>query len=306
MVWAPTAPELDCVARNNAGSYYEEFTCVYPALQKFYLPWEINYDPVPVRDWTQAHPIVPIIACVLYAALIICGRAYFESRPPLSWRRALAMWNFTLSAFSFIGMIRTAPQLIHNLYHMSLRDNICNNPESQFGSGSTGFWVQIFCLSKFPELIDTFFIVIHKKPLIFLHWYHHITVLLYCWHSYATTSPTGLWFVSMNYAVHFIMYGYYYLMAMRLKPRWFNAMYITVAQISQMVVGVAVTLLAFYYYEEDGPGAAQNPCWVKKENNLAAFVMYGSYLFLFASFFVGRYFGVKIDAGAPKDKKKKV
>ena len=43
----------------------------------------------------------------------------------------------------------------------------------------------------------------------------------------------------MNYAVHFIMYGYYYLMAMRLKPRWFNAMYITVAQISQMVVGVA-------------------------------------------------------------------
>ena len=270
-----------------------------------YSRWEINYDPVPVRDWTQAHPIVPIIACVLYAVLIICGRAYFESRPPLSWRRALALWNFTLSAFSFLGMIRTAPQLIHNLYHMSLRDNICNNPESQFGSGSTGFWVQIFCLSKFPELIDTFFIVIHKKPLIFLHWYHHITVLLYCWHSYATTSPTGLWFVSMNYAVHFIMYGYYYLMAMRLKPRWFNAMYITVAQISQMVVGVAVTLLAFYYYEEDGPRAAQNPCWVKKENNIAAFLMYGSYLFLFASFFVGRYFGVKIDAGAPKDKDKK-
>ena len=38
MVWAPTAPELDCVHRNNAGSYYEEFTCLYPALQKFYLP----------------------------------------------------------------------------------------------------------------------------------------------------------------------------------------------------------------------------------------------------------------------------
>ena len=82
-----------------------------------------------MRDCTQAHPIVPIIACVLYAVLIICGRAYFESRPPLSWRRALALWNFTLSAFSFIGMIRTAPQLIHNLYHMSLRDNICNNPD---------------------------------------------------------------------------------------------------------------------------------------------------------------------------------
>ena len=265
--------------------------------------WEINYDPVPVRDWTQNNPIVPIIACVLYAVLIVCGRAYFDGRQPLSWRRTLAMWNFSLSLFSFIGMIRTAPQLAHNLYHMTLRDNICNNPESQFGSGSTGFWVQVFCLSKFPELIDTFFIVIHKKPLIFLHWYHHITVLLYCWHSYATTSPTGLWFVCMNYAVHFIMYGYYFLMAMRMKPKWFNAMWITVAQISQMVVGVAITILAFYYYEEKGP-EAENPCWVQKENNVAACIMYGSYLFLFASFFVGRYFGVKIDTGVNSKKKK--
>eukprot|EP00562_Extubocellulus_spinifer_P029541 CAMPEP_0178719580 /NCGR_PEP_ID=MMETSP0699-20121125/23228_2 /TAXON_ID=265572 /ORGANISM="Extubocellulus spinifer, Strain CCMP396" /LENGTH=303 /DNA_ID=CAMNT_0020369881 /DNA_START=126 /DNA_END=1037 /DNA_ORIENTATION=- len=294
MVWAPTYPEMGCTALNNAGTEYEDLTCLYPSLRKFYMNWEVGYDPVPVRDWTQDHPIVPIAACVIYALFIVCGRAYFEGRPALSWRRALALWNFSLSLFSFIGMIRTAPQLLHNLYHMSLRDNICNNPESQFGSGSTGFWVQMFCLSKFPELIDTFFIVIHKKPLIFLHWYHHITVLLYCWHSYATTSPTGLWFVVMNYAVHFVMYGYYYLMAMRLKPRWMNAAFITCAQISQMVVGVAVTLLAFYYYEEDGPKAAE-PCWVKKENNVAACVMYGSYLFLFVQFFIGRYFRVSVD-----------
>ena len=38
MVWAPTAPELDCVRQNNAGSYYEDLTCVYPSLQKFYMP----------------------------------------------------------------------------------------------------------------------------------------------------------------------------------------------------------------------------------------------------------------------------
>jgi hypothetical protein len=34
--------------------------------------------------------------------------------------------------------------------------------------------------------------VIHKKPLIFLHWYHRITVLLYCWHSYVTKSSRGI------------------------------------------------------------------------------------------------------------------
>jgi len=40
--------------------------------------------------------------------------------------------------------------------------------------GATGLWVQLFILSKIPELIDTFFIVQRKRPLIFLHWYDTI------------------------------------------------------------------------------------------------------------------------------------
>ena len=139
------------------------------------------------------------------------------------------------------------------------------------------------------ELFDTFFIVIHKKPLIFLHWYHHITVLLYCWHSYVTTSPPGIFFVVMNYSVHASMYFYYFLMAVRLRPKWFNPMFITAFQISQMIVGVAVTLVAFYYYMKKD----DRSCKIERENNTAAFVMYGSYLFLFMQFFVGRYFKAK-------------
>ena len=99
-----------------------------------------------------------------------------------------------------------------------------------------------FCPScAIRELLDTLFIVIHKKPLIFLHWYHHVTVLLYCWHSYVTKSPAGLFFVVMNYSVHASMYGYYFLMAMKLKPKWFNPIIITCFQISQMIVGVSFT-----------------------------------------------------------------
>jgi len=162
------------------------------------------------------------------------------------------------------------------------------------------FWS--FCLLRIHsrsttprELFDTFFIVIHKKPLIFLHWYHHITVLLYCWHSYVTTSPPGIFFVVMNYSVHASMYFYYALMAMRIRPKWFNPMLITAFQISQMIVGIAVTLVAFYFFMNDPDGN----CKIERENNTAAFVMYGSYLFLFGQFFVGRYF-----AAAKKSKKK--
>jgi elongation of very long chain fatty acids protein 6 len=265
----------------------------------------------------QTHNFVPIVACFLYAALVVLGRRVFRSLDRCHWRLTLASWNVALSLFSTMGMLRTAPQLLHNLTHMSLHDNLCVDPRATYGSGSTGLWVQLFIISKFPyvqcffvcvhecycikirrrltrssstnisnysELLDTFFIVIHKKPLIFLHWYHHITVLLYCWHSYVTVSPPGIFFVAMNYSVHAIMYFYYFLMAMHIKPKWLNPVVITMAQISQMVVGVAVTLAALYYKMTSSSCAV-----LTKENNAAALIMYGSYLCLFLQFFVARY-----------------
>lgn len=137
--------------------------------------------------------------------------------------------------------------------------------------------------------MDTVFIVVHKKPLIFLHWYHHVSVLAYCWISYTGKSPTGLVFCFLNYGVHAIMYGYYFLMAIGCKPKWFNPMVITLAQISQMVVGVAVTVIGWYLLVVE-----QRPdCMLTRDNNLAALVMYGSYLVLFLQFFLQRYFGKK-------------
>ena len=137
------------------------------------------------------------------------------------------------------------------------------------------------------ELIDTLFIVVHKKKLIFLHWYHHVTVLLYCWHSYVTESPFCLFFVCMNYSVHGCMYGYYFLVAAKIKPKWLNPMIITTFQISQMIVGIIVAIFAFYFYTF---GNTAGTCYITKENNVAAFIMYGSYLLLFLQFFFKRYF----------------
>ena len=235
-------------------------------------------------EWMQAHSLVPIAAVVLYAVAILAGKSYFASRDRWNWRYSLAAWNLALSLFSWVGMIRTLPALLHMLLTMSLKDTMCRDPKVSYGSGSTGLWVQLFILSKFPELLDTLFIIIHKKKLIFLHWYHHMTVLLYCWHSYVMKAPYGIFFVVMNYTVHATMYGYYCLMAMRMRPKWFNPMVVTAMQISQMIIGVGVTMAGFYYFK-----TYPDDCSIQPENNTAAFVMYGSYLFLFLQFFVGRY-----------------
>lgn len=286
MSWYPSDPTERCVVQNSANFSYEDFACLYEkSIGMTVTPFEKDYNPIFVRDWMRENPWVPVVAILGYGAMIAIGKTYFRNRDAWSWRTTLALWNFGLSLFSLIGFCRVAPQLVHNLYHYSLSENLCFDPEQMYGSDRlVGTWVQLFVLSKFPELIDTFFILIHKKPLIFLHWYHHISVLAYCWHSYVTKAPAGIVFCVMNYAVHAIMYFYYFLMAVKRKPKWFNSMYITVSQISQMVVGVAVTLLSFII-----PKTYGESCSVKKENNIAAFIMYGSYLMLFLQFFFKRY-----------------
>ena len=76
-------------------------------------------------------------------------------------------------------------------------------PLTQLGPArcAQGLWVGLFIYSKMPELLDTAFLTFQKKPVIFLHWFHHVTVLLYCWHAYHHQVSSGLWFASMNYCV---------------------------------------------------------------------------------------------------------
>ena len=95
-------------------------------------------------------PMVPIVAVSIYLFGCVAGKYYFASRPAWNWRSTMALWNFGLSLFSAIGFVRTLPQLLHNLFNYTLTENLCLDPESHYGSGATGFWVQMFCLSKFP------------------------------------------------------------------------------------------------------------------------------------------------------------
>lgn len=88
-------------------------------------------------------------------------------------------------------------------------------------------------------------------------------------------------------------------MAIKMRPKWFNPIVVTFMQLSQMFIGVGVTIVAFYYYNNPGEGKV---CHIRKENNVAAFLMYGSYFYLFAQFFVARYFKVKVKKDALKKK----
>jgi hypothetical protein len=175
------------------------------------------------------------------------------------------------------------PYLIASIATITYKETVCRNPVNIWSGGPVGFWVMLFIFSKIPELVDTVFIILRKRNLIFLHWYHHVTVLLFCWNAYATTAGSGLYFVAMNYSVHALMYLYYCLQALKMVPKNFPSILITVAQIIQMIIGIAVCGSQWYYR------LSNQPCHFDNINLIMGSIIYGSYLYLFLSFAFGKY-----------------
>ena len=162
--------------------------------------------------WTSHNWHVPLLAVAAYMLGIPTLRALMASRQPLRMPVVTAAWNFALALFSLCGACATVPQLLvgseGGLLSRGFYASVCVHP-STYGCGSVGLFVALFIYSKFAELIDTALLLLRKAPVITLHWYHHASVLLYCWHAYAARIGTGLWYAAMNYTVHALMYTYF-------------------------------------------------------------------------------------------------
>jgi len=251
---------------------------------KYYLDFERSFAYTDeITFFARKNPFIPIYTVALYLLFVLTGPMFMKYREPLRVKPALSAWNGALSLFSFCGAIRTAPVLYQYVMSSSIVDIICRPADIWIVSGPTGLWVTLFLGSKFPELIDTIFLVIRKKPVPFLHWFHHATTLLYSWHACAYPANYALSFVVMNYCVHSIMYAYYSLIILGKKPAWLSALFITTSQITQMFVGMSIQICAAYFYFHPAQ------CNVSGYNILAGGIMYSMYFYLFVKFACRRY-----------------
>jgi len=240
------------------------------------------------RVWTyqtSIHWEIPLTAVTLYFIMIPSLKWAVEKYGKWNVSTLAMCWNAFLSVFSWCGVFACVPWLLDALMNKGLYFTTCA-PGEWFLEGRCGFFVALFIYSKLAELFDTFLLVIAKKPVIALQWWHHSTVLLYCWHSYSTRIATGLWFAAMNYSVHSIMYGYFALTATRFRKYVTPfAMFITLGQLLQMVVGMFVTVKAVLYE------SAGMQCNVNKTNSILGLGMYFSYFVLFLILFIDNYCG---------------
>ena len=227
-------------------------------------------------------------AVMVYLLGIYWGQRWMANRQPFKLKHSLAGWNLLLALFSLVGTIRLLPYFVYVAWTNGFTYFICRASTVSYAHGPVGLWVMLFIWSKFAELLDTVFLVLRKKPVNLLHWFHHATVLLYCWYAGMFETPTGIFFALMNFAVHTVMYGYYFLAAIGTPPKWGRM--VTVMQISQMVAGIVINSAHFWL------GRTVPHCNCQTNVMIAATLMYGAYLALFLDFFIKRYLNSKAKA----------
>ena len=263
------------------------------SLQRLYEAVDEYYSKQTAAEWAYRNWMIPVIACVIYLVLVQLGRRLMRDRPPYKLRGVLTIWNVCLAVFSVLGLVAMAPNLISAVRDGGFAYSVCFT-EIHYNSW-LAFWSTLFCVSKVIEFGDTFFIIVRKTPLQFLHWYHHVTVCLYSWQSLALWSAPAHWFCAMNFAVHSVMYSYYVLKSSRVPMPSFVAPAITLLQLVQFVVGLAVITTATFHY------LSGNTCHVSQSVIVCGLIIYGSYLVLFADFFMKRHCSAKRSPSTKKD-----
>lgn len=234
---------------------------------------------VQVAEWLSLRTHWPKISLVLYIILVFLGQKLMQNRRAYNLQKSLIVWNSLLAIFSIWGSYEAYLDYasafnVGGFYRIVC---ICH------GKPDYAYWIWLFTVSKLVELGDTAFLILRKKPVIFLHWYHHMTVLAFTWFASSYGTPMGRTFIMMNYSVHSLMYTYYAFQAGGLKAPKFISMLITVVQTTQMAVGVSVVLYAAYIKWTG------QFCSVSNDVINSALVMYLSYLALFIHFFIQAY-----------------
>lgn len=114
----------------------EDDYVVWPFMEnpKYKPYWFERYDPERSRKWLWDNWTLSIYVSGVYLLLTFIGQYWMKNRPPYNLRRVLAIWNFSLAAFSVFGFLRTGPDLWDvlagpNGFHRSVCVRYCKSEQ---------------------------------------------------------------------------------------------------------------------------------------------------------------------------------
>jgi hypothetical protein len=179
---------------------------------------------------------VALTTAAIYVVLALAGRAAPWARAPRLAAGFKPLHNLVLSvgsAVMFAGALSAG-------YERGLGEWLFCLPQGETARGALYFWSYVYYLSKFYELLDTALIVLSDKPLSALHVWHHAVVILMSWLWLEHAQSLQLIAMLTNTGVHVIMYSYYFLTSVGIRPPWKKL--VTNIQIVQFVFSFAVSM----------------------------------------------------------------
>ncbi|KAK3685533.1 fatty acid elongase [Podospora appendiculata] len=266
-----------------------ELVAGYPAEDFKFVPGE-----TPLSTLKQTSVFI-----VIYYTIIFGGRELMRDREPFKLRTLFLIHNFYLTAISAILLALFTEQLLGTVVRRGIFFAICE---------AEGGWTQplvvlyyLNYLTKYLELLDTCFLFLKKKPLTFLHCYHHGATALLCYTQLIGSTSVSWVVITLNLMVHVVMYWYYFQSARGIKIWWKE--WITRLQITQFIIDIGFVYFASYTYFTSTYWPHMPSLGRCAGEEFAAFAGIGiisSYLFLFISFYVATY---KKDGKRPSGRK---
>jgi fatty acid elongase 3 len=229
------------------------------------------------------------IFIVIYYAIIFGGRELMRNREqPFKLKSLFLIHNLYLTAISGALLVLFLEQLIPTVARRGVFYAICD---------TEGGWTQplvvlyyLNYLTKYLELLDTVFLFLKKKPLTFLHCYHHGATALLCYTQLIGSTAVSWVPIVLNLTVHVVMYWYYFQSARGVRVWWKE--WVTRLQIIQFVIDLGFVYFASYNYFTSTYFTWMPSYGKCAGEEFAAFAGIGilsSYLVLFISFYFATY-----------------
>jgi hypothetical protein len=235
-----------------------------------------------------------VVICLIYCLSVYGMKTFVASKTATELKALRERWNLdsikfvhniALSIVSlFMGIV-----MIHSVYKdgrfQSWHNMACNNTAN---TGAYGRANWIYLLTKIWEWMDTMWLILDAKPVITLHWFHHMTTFTMA--AFTHNFPVG-GFAFINSFVHFIMYLHF------ARPIKFIRPFITSFQLIQFMTVISIHTYG-YMHDEGSGGNCFNFSDVQGEWWYCQSVVAG-YFILFVKFFIDNY----VSKGSKKSKK---
>mmetsp|Transcript_3590 Transcript_3590/g.8646 ORF Transcript_3590/g.8646 Transcript_3590/m.8646 type:complete len:300 (-) Transcript_3590:123-1022(-) len=230
--------------------------------------------------------IVPLSTSVIFLTTIFSLRMWMNTRKePFNLKPYVVIHNYHMFLLSLVMLVAQS-YFVYDIFKRHGYDFevlFCDSERKEVRTGGLYFWLYMFYMSKIYELLDTVFLVLRKKPLTFLHVYHHAITLVLCWVELETDVVAQWCATILNAAVHVPMYYYYFLTSIGETVWWKK--YITMFQIAQFVLVLSLSIVSYVWHYGFTRNCVGRDMW---GNEFGMFVIF-SYLALFINFFVQTY-----------------